>query len=118
MSSLGVSVICVKNDSELASTSLSASLVSFERRSSSCMVIRAGILASWASISKRKGMLSPGPEGFFRIWSNQTSLCFSFPVVGIGAGMGTCTDVVCYCVSLVFISYCFKYDFPDRVPVG
>jgi len=118
VSSLGVSVICVKNDSELASASLSASLVSFERRSSSCMVIRAGILASWASMSKRKGILSTGPESFFRIWSNRTSFCFSFPVVRAGAGMGTCTDVVCYCVSSVICSYSFKYDFPDRVPVG
>ena len=30
------------------------------------MVIRAGILASWANISKRKGVSSPGPEGFFK----------------------------------------------------
>ena len=30
------------------------------------MVIRAGILASWANMSNQKGMLSPGPEGFFR----------------------------------------------------
>jgi len=111
VSSLRVSGICIRNDSELASASLSASLVSFERRSSSCMVIRAGILASWASMSKRKGMLSPGPEGFFRIWSNRTSLCFSFPVVRIGADMGTCTDVVCCYVSSVILSYCFKYDF-------
>jgi len=72
VSSLGVSGICVRNDSELASASLSASLVFFERRSSSCMVIRAGILASWVNISKQKGMLSPGPEGFFR--NNQTGL--------------------------------------------
>ena len=82
------------------------------------MVIRAGILANWANMSKRKGMLSPGPEGFFRTWSNQISFCFSFPEIGTGAGMGTCTDVVYCCVSSVIFSYCFKYDFPDRVPVG
>jgi len=118
VSFLGVSGICVRNDSELASASLSASLVSFERRSSSCMMIRAGILASWATMSKRKGILSPGPEDFFKIWSNQTSFCFSFPEVGTGAGMGTCTDVVCCCVSSVICSYCFKNDFSDQVPIG
>ena len=53
---LGISGICVRNDSELASASLSASLVSLERRRSLCMVIRAGILASWANMSKRKGL--------------------------------------------------------------
>jgi len=69
-------------------------------------------------MSKRKGTLSPGPEGFFRTWSNCTSFCFSFPEVGTGAGMGTCTDVACCCVSSVIFSLCFKYDFPDRIPVG
>ena len=69
-------------------------------------------------MSKRKGMLSPGPEGFFRTWSNRASFCFSFPRFETGAGKGTCTDVVCYCVSLVICSYCFKYDFLDRVSVG
>ena len=118
MSSLGVSGICVRNDSELTSASLSASLVSCERRSNSCMVIRADILASWANISKQKGMLSLGPEGFFMIWSDRTSFCFSFPVVGTGAGMGACIDVVCCCVSSVDLSYCFKYDFLDQVPIG
>ena len=108
----------VRNDFELASLSLSASLISFERRSSSCMMIRAGILASWANMSKRKGMLSPGPEGFFRTWSNQTSFCFSFSVIGTGAGVGIYTDVVCYCVSSETFSYYFKYDFSDRVHVG
>ena len=78
----------VRNDSELASASLSASLVSFERRRSSCMVIRAGILASWANMSKRKGVSSPGPEGFFRTWSNRTSFGFSFPLVGTEADAG------------------------------
>ena len=82
------------------------------------MVIRAGILASWANMSKRKGMSSPGPEGFFRTWSNRTSFGFSFPLVGTEAGAGIFTDVVCCGVSSVAFSYCFKYDFPDRVPVG
>jgi len=114
----GVSGICIRNDSELASASLSASLVSFERCNSSCMVIRAGILASWANISKRKGMSSPLREGFFKTLSNRTSFCFSFPEVRTGAGTDTSTDVICCCVSLVVLSYCLKFDFPDLVPVG
>ena len=79
------------------------------------MVIRARILASWANISKRKGVSSPGPEGFFRTWLNRTSFGFSFPLVGTEADAGTCTDVVCCCVSSVAFSYYFKYDFSDRV---
>ena len=55
---------CVRNDSESASASLSASLDSFERQSSSCRVIRAGILANYVNMSKRKGALSL-MEGFF-----------------------------------------------------
>jgi len=43
----------------LASASLSASLISFERRSNSCRVIRAGILASCANMSKWKETLRP-----------------------------------------------------------
>jgi len=65
-------------------------------------------------MSKRKGVSSPGPEGFFRTWSNRTSFGFSFPLVGTEAGASICTDVV----SSVAFSYCFKYDFLDRVPVG
>ena len=82
------------------------------------MVIRAGILASWANMSKRKGVSSPGPEGIFRTWSIQNSLGLSFPLVGVEAGAGTSTDVVCCCISSVAFSYFFKYDFLDRVPVG
>ena len=63
-------------------------------------------------------MSSPGPEGFFRAWSNRTSLGFSFPLVGTRADAGIYTDVVCCCISSVDFSYCLKYDFPDRVPVG
>ena len=108
----------VRKDSELASASLSASLVSFERRRSSCIVIRAGILASLANMSNRKGVSNPWPGGFFNTWSNRTSLGLSFPLVGIGVDAGTCTDVVCCCVSSVAFSYYFRYDFLDRVPVG
>ena len=78
MSSSRVSGICVRNESEIARASMSASLVSFERRSRSCMVIRAEILASCINISKRKVKLSPGPKGFFKMRSNRTSFCFSF----------------------------------------
>ena len=83
MSSLEISGICVRNDSELASASLSASLVSFERCSSSCMVIQARILANWANMSKRKATLSTGPEDFFRTWSNHTSSSSLFPGSGL-----------------------------------
>ena len=113
LSSPGVSGICVRNNSELASASLSASLVSFERRSISCMVIRAGVLASCANMSKQKGTLSPGPEGFFKTQSNQTYFFFFFPEFGTEVETGTSIDVVCCCVSSVILSYCFKYDFPD-----
>jgi len=56
--SVGINSTCVRKDSESASASLSASLVFLEILSSSCRVIRAGILASCANISKRKGVLS------------------------------------------------------------
>ena len=69
-------------------------------------------------MSKWKGMLSAEPEGFLRTWSNWTSFWFSFPVVGSGAVVNICTDVICYCVSSVAFSYCIKYDFSDQVPVG
>ena len=46
---VGIEGTCVRNDFKSASASLSASLVSFERRSSSCRLIRAGILASCAN---------------------------------------------------------------------
>ena len=68
---------CVRKDSGSECASLSASLVSFERRSSSCRVIRAGILASCANTSKRKEALSPFEGSLFKDLSNQTSFCFS-----------------------------------------
>jgi len=46
LSLVGIDDTCIRKDSESASASLSASLVSLERRSSSCKVVRAGILAS------------------------------------------------------------------------
>jgi len=82
------------------------------------MVIRVGILASCANMSKQKGTLSPGPEGFFKTQSNQTYFFFFFPEFGTEVETGTSIDVVCCCVSSVILSYCFKYDFPDLVPVG
>ena len=81
------------------------------------MIIRVGILASQANISKRKGTSSLEPKYFFKTRSNWTSFCFSFPEVGNEAKTGTSTDVVCCYVSSVVLSYCFKYDFPDRVPI-
>ena len=82
------------------------------------MVIRARILASYANILKRKGMSSPGPKGLFKTRSKRTYFCFSFPGVGTEARTGISTDVVGCCVSSVVFSYCLRYDFPDRVPVG
>jgi len=78
----------------------------------------AKILASCASISKRKGASSPGPEVFFNTRSNQTSFCFSFPGIGTEARTGISADVIGCCVSSVVFSYCLRYDFSDRVPVG
>ena len=77
MSLKGIASTCVKKDSESASASLNASLVSFERRSNSCRVRQARILGSCANISKRKGALSPLEGFFFKNLSNQTSFCFS-----------------------------------------
>jgi len=48
----GIEGTYAKNDSKIASASLNTSFVSFERWSSSCRVIRAGILTSYANISK------------------------------------------------------------------
>jgi len=41
-----------------------------------------------------------------------------FPEAWTETGKGISTDVVCCCVSSVVFLYCFKYDFPDWVPVG
>jgi len=93
--------ICIRNDSELANVSLSASLVSFERRNSSCIVIRARILASCTNISKWKRASSPRPKVFFNTRSNQTSFYFSFLGIGAEARTGTSPDVVGRYVSSV-----------------
>jgi len=108
LSSSKASSICIRNDSELASTSLSASLVFFKRWSSSCIVIRAGILANCTNILNQKGASSRGPEVFFNTQSNWTSYCFSFPSAGAEAGIGTSFDIVGYCVSSVVFSYCLR----------
>jgi len=110
--------ICIRNDSKRASASLSASLVSFKRQSSLCIVIRAEILASCVNISKWKGASSPRPEVFFNTQSNRTYFCFSFSDVGAKAGTSTSPNVVGHCVSSVVFSYCLRYVFLDRVPVG
>ena len=70
---------CVRNDSESASASLSASLVFFERRSSSCRVIRAGILANCPNISKQKGALSPLEGFFFKDHQSEFPYVFLYP---------------------------------------
>ena len=78
LSLAGFADTCVRKDSESASSSPSASLVLFERRSSSCRVIQAGILVSYANISKGKGALSLFEGCFFNDLSNQISFCFPF----------------------------------------
>ena len=77
MSSIGIEGTSVKNNFELASASLSAYLISLERRSSSCRVIRAGILANCANMLKPKGALIPWEGVFFNALSKRTSFCFS-----------------------------------------
>ena len=77
---------CVRNNSESTKASLSASLVSLERQSSSCRVIRAGILTNWANMSKQKGVLSPLKGFFFKDSSKQISFYFS---LSFGAGAWT-----------------------------
>ena len=74
---------CVRKDSESASASLSASLVSFESQSSSCRVIRARILASCANMSKRKGVLSPLKGSFSRICRIEPTFVSFCPVAGM-----------------------------------
>ena len=121
MSLVGIVGTYVRKDSELASTSLSASLTSFERRSSSCRVIRAGILASCANMSKRKGALSPFGGSFFNNLLDQTSFCFLLSSGGDGVEAWTgavVPNVIGYCVFSGVWSYCRKYGFPDGVPTG
>jgi len=118
---IGIAGTCVRKDSESESASLSASIVSFERQSSSCRVIRVEILASCANISKQKGALSPFGGSFFNNLSNRTSFCF--PLSNDGDGAETWTgavvpNVIGYCVSSAVWSYCRRYDLPDRMPNG
>jgi len=120
-SSVGIIGTCVKKVSESASASLSASLISFERQSSSYKVIRARILASCANISRRKGALSPLGGSFFNDLSNRTS--FYFPLSSGGDGTEAWTgavapNVVRYCVSSGVWSYRRMYGFLDQMPTG
>ena len=83
MSLVGIIDTCVKKDSELASASLSVSVVSFERQSSSFRVIRAGILASCASISKQKGRRALEKGSSLRICQIVPPFASLCPVVGM-----------------------------------
>ena len=56
---VGIVETCVRKHSELVSASLNASLVSFQRWSSSCRVIQAEILESYTNMSNQKGASSP-----------------------------------------------------------
>jgi len=109
---------CVRNNFGSARASLSASLVSFERRSSLCRVIRAGILTNFANMSKQKGVLSP-PEGFFfKDSSKWISFCF-FLSFGTEVWTGAAVpDVVGWGALLGVWSYCHKYCLSERVPTS
>jgi len=85
LSLLGTAGTYVRKDSESASASLNTSFISFERQSSSCKVIRAGILANCANMSKQKRVLSPLKESFLKDLSNRTSFCFPLSNDGDGA---------------------------------
>ena len=99
----------VRNDSESARASLSASLIFFERWSSSCRVIRARILANCANMSKPKGALSPLDGFFFKDSSKRISFCFSLSF-GTGVWTGTAApDVVGWDALTGIWSYCCKY---------
>jgi len=97
-----------------------ASLVYFERRSSSCRVIRAELLTSCANMSKQKGVLSPFEGSFFNDLSNQTFFCFPLSSGRNGAEAWASVvvpNIVGCCVSSGVWSFCRKYYFLDRVPI-
>ena len=121
LSSIGVTGTCVRKVSESERASLSVSLVSFERWSSSYRVIQAEILARCALMSKRKGALSPFGGSFFNDLSNQISFCFPLSNGGGCAEAWTgavVPDVIDCCVSWGVWSYCRRYNFPGRVPIS
>ena len=76
---------CVRNDSESVRASLSASLISLKRQSSSCRVIRAGILANCVNMSKRKGILSPLGDSSSKIHQSESPSAFLCPLA-LGPG--------------------------------
>ena len=103
LSLVGIADTYVRKDSESVSASLSASLISFETRNSPCRVIRVGILASCANMSKQKGALSPFEGSFFNDLSNRTSFYFSLSSGGDDAKAWTSAvvpNVVGCCISL------------------
>jgi len=89
-----------------------------ERRSSSCRLIRAGILANCANMSKQKGVLSPLEGFFFKDSSKRISFCFSLSFsTGTWTGAGI-PNVVGWDAPSGVCLYCRKYCLPDRVPTG
>jgi len=80
---MAIAGIYVRKDSKSVSTSLSISLVFFERRSSSYRVIRSGILASYANMSKRKGALSILKDSSSMIYRIGPPFAFLCPVAGM-----------------------------------
>ena len=109
LSLIGIAGTYVRQDSESTSTSLSASLISFKRQSSSCRVIWAKILASYANMLKWKGALSPFEGSFFNDLSNRTSIWFflSSSPNSAEAWTGTCSQhcwLLCLICSPVVLS--------------
>ena len=73
-------------------------------------MICAGILASCANVSKRKGALRSREVSFFKDLSKCTSFNLSFCERGVGTWAGIGTNVVASCTPSGVRSYCFKYD--------
>ena len=87
-SSFVVMGTCVRNNSESARASLSASFVSFERQSSSCRVIRAGILANCAQSEREYWVL--WKDSSSRIHQSESSCAFLYPsALGLRQGSGS-----------------------------
>jgi len=81
------------------------------------MVIRAWILVSWANISKGKGTSSSNLKVSSR--RDQTRLLSAFLFLKSGLKLEQVFLLKSLAVvSCLVFSYCFKYDFSDRVPVG
>jgi len=118
---VGIVDTCVRKDYESACASLSASFVSFERWSSLCKVIRFGILASCANLSKQKRSVEPFWRIFLQWFVESDLLLLSFVQWrGWYRSLDWCSCTRNHwllCLVGVW-SYYHKYCLPDRVPIG